>query len=421
MQAETETYTPSARLDRADGVLLLCHRIPFPPDKGDKIRSKRWLDALTSRYRVYLGAFVDDPRDWEHLDSLERICEEVLLVGLSPTRAKLLASAALLTGRPLSVACYRSGEMMRWVQDILRRGLVARIVIYSSAMAQYAVLPEAARARKIIDFVDVDSDKWRQYARRTRWPMSWVYALEAKRLLTYDARAAEAFDAGLFVSEPEAALFRRETGTRSTLQAVPNGVDAEYFAPSSSRASPFSDKERAVVFTGAMSYWANIDAVRWFVAEVWPIVRAQEPAARFFIVGARPAKEVLALAAEDVIVTGRVSDVRPYLQHAAAVVAPMRIARGIQNKVLEGMAMARVVLTTSMGAEGIPVTPGEHLLVEDDAQALALRLLDVFAGGHCAVGAAARAYVRTEWAWEDAKARFLSVVAGAERSAGLSA
>jgi sugar transferase (PEP-CTERM/EpsH1 system associated) len=279
-------------------------------------------------------------------------------------------------------------------------------------MAQYAMSPEAGRARRTIDYVDVDADKWRQYAQGGGVPMAWLYAREARCLLAHDVRAAQAFDVSLFVSESETALFRRLTGIHHSVVAVANGIDHAFFAPEPTRPTPFRDGAPALVFTGAMDYRANVDAVRWFISEVWPKVRLRAPTARFYVVGARPGRAVRALAGEDIVVTGRVPDVRPYLQHATAVVAPMRIARGIQNKVLEGMSMGRVVLTTSMGLEGIDAVPGQHLLIADEPTAMADLAEQVLRGRHGGIGAAARELIREHYDWRDALERFLSAVAG---------
>jgi sugar transferase (PEP-CTERM/EpsH1 system associated) len=393
----------------AGEVLLLCHRIPYPPDKGDKIRSWHWLSALAEHRAVHLGAFVDDPEDWAHVGHLRERCAEVLLLPLS---SKLRGLWRFRTGQALTMACYCDRRMANWVDGLLQRRSIAQIVVYSSAMAQYARLPTAAGKRRIIDFVDVDADKWRQYAERSAPPTSWLYAREARLLLEHDAEAARCFDASLFVSPAEAALFQGQTAIADKVYAVPNGVDADFFSPLRARPSPFEEAGSVVVFTGAMDYRANIDAVRWFVTEVWPQVRVQAPTARFYIVGARPTSEVRALRRADVVVTGRVEDVRPYLQHAAAVVAPIRIARGIQNKVMEGMAMGRVVLTTPMGAEGIEATAGQHLLVAEDPADFAARTVQVLLGAHAAIGPAARRLVREHYTWRGAIGRFLRIVTG---------
>jgi sugar transferase (PEP-CTERM/EpsH1 system associated) len=392
-------------------VLLLCHRIPYPPDKGDKIRSHRWLLGLAERYRVHLGAFVDDPEDWAHAPYLRELCASVCLRPLPALRAKLRGLPALLSRTPLTVACYRDPSMRAWVADLLASHSLSGIIVYSSAMAQYAMMPGTQSLRRVIDYVDVDADKWRQYAQRARPPMAWLYAREAECLLAYDARAAHAVDASVFVSTAEAALFQRQAGISGAV-AVPNGVDHVYFAHAPTRPSPFGDGGPVLVFTGAMDYWANVDAVSWFAEAVWPLVRAGAPGARFYVVGARPSGVVRALAGNGIVVTGRVPDVRPYLQHAAAVVAPMRIARGIQNKVLEGMAMGRVVLTTSMGLEGIDAVPGRHVLVADEAAIMAGQAIAALRGEHDVLGTAAREQIRARYDWRLATDRFLSVVAG---------
>ena len=393
-------------------LLLLCHRLPFPPDKGDKIRSYRWLSALAERYRVHLAAFVDDENDWQYAPRMREVCAEVCLLPLVPSRAKLRSLPALLNGAPLSERYYRDPRAVAWVADLMRRRRIERVVVYSSAMAQYARGSQFAAIRRVIDFVDVDSDKWRQYAERQRRPMAWVYAREARRLLRYDAAIAGEFDLSLFVSSAEAEFFRRVAGVEARVDSVANGVDHSYFAPAAGRPSPYPAGQDVVVFTGAMDYWANLDAVRWFAREVWPAVRERVPTALFYIVGARPAAEVQALAGDGIIVTGRVPDVRPYLQHAGAVVAPMRIARGIQNKVLEGMAMARPVITSTKGLEGVDAADAQVVLVADEPHAFAERVCEALLGRHGALGAAARAFVQRRMDWSRATERFAALVEG---------
>jgi glycosyltransferase involved in cell wall biosynthesis len=422
-------------------LLLLCHRIPYPPDKGDKIRSFRWMTALAARYRVYLAAFVDDADDWQHAPRLREICNEVCLVPLQARRAKLRSLPALLTGSPMTLTYYRDARMAAWIADLMQRQRIDRIVVYSSAMAQYVPRSRIADIRRIIDFVDVDADKWRQYAERTRAPMAWVYRREARLLLAHDVEVARAFDVSLFVSQVEVDCFRSLAGLDQELGAKPvadaasdqmpdqmraqvkgripalehiaNGVDHAFFAPEASRPSPYQTDRPTIVFTGAMDYWANVDAVRWFVEQVWPRLRSWEPRALLYVVGSRPAAEVKALACDNVVVTGRVPDVRPYLQYAAAVIAPMQIARGIQNKVLEAMAMARPVVLTSLGLEGIEAMHGQSVLVADDGEEFAGRVFEILQGRHAAMGTEARQVVLQRYAWSRATDRFLALVDGA--------
>jgi len=228
-------------------------------------------------------------------------------------------------------------------------------------------------ARRVIDMVDVDSDKWTQYAAAQRWPLSWVYAREGRKLAAWEAQVAQDFDATLLVSHDEAALLQqRVPQARDKIRAFENGVDADYFSPDREYANPFPAGRQGVVFTGAMDYWPNIDAVTWFAERIFPAVREVVPDAQFSIVGSRPSDAVLALARlPGIVVTGTVPDVRPYLAHAACAVAPLRVARGVQNKVLEAMAMACPVVVTRQAAEGIRAEAGRDFLLVQDESAFA--------------------------------------------------
>jgi sugar transferase (PEP-CTERM/EpsH1 system associated) len=401
-------------------VLFLCHRIPFPPDKGDKIRSYRWLKALSSRFRVHLATFVDDPRDWPHTRTVLAECTSALFRPLDRRRATLRSLTGLLDGRPLTLPFYADREMRRWVDERVRRHAISRVLVYSSAMAQYAGHAGLRGARRVMDLVDVDSEKWRQYAAAKPWPLSWLYRREADRLADYEVRIAREVDRTLLVSTQETALLSgRASDLSGRLEAVRNGVDTEYFAPSTARVSPFDPGQPTVVFTGAMDYWANVDGVGWFAREVWPLIRAARPDARFVVVGSNPGSEVQALAGADIRVTGRVPDVRPYLQHAAVVVAPLRIARGIQNKVLEGMAMGRPVVVTSDGLAGIDAVPGDQVLVADDPRSFAATVLGVLSGSHADLGGRARRFVVDGFSWEEVCERVLELLEPGSRSAPL--
>lgn len=388
-------------------LLFLCHRIPFPPNKGDKIRSYHLLRYLSARYRVFLATFIDDPDDDIHVPRIAELCADICVARLDPKIARIRSSAALLSGDPLSVPYYYDRTLSRWVRALARREAIDRVLVFSSAMAQYAFIPELRNARTVVDFVDVDSDKWAQFARsKTAWT-AWIYRMEAHRLATYEARVARMSRASIFVSDAEAALFRTRLANDSVeVAAITNGVDTEYFSPDVSRATPYAPTERAIVFTGAMDYWANVDAVNWFNTEILPLVIQQEPTARFYIVGSKPSEAVLRLAGPHTIVTGRVPDVRPYLEYAQVVVAPMRIARGIQNKVLEGMAMAKTVVTTPLGLEGIDASPGRDLLLGTSATEFAHAILGAFQSRDSETGNAARSRVVDRYSWGSSLSRF---------------
>jgi len=388
-------------VDIVEKLLLLVHRIPYPPNKGDKIRSYHLLQHLSSRYQVYLGAFIDDADDWRHVPRLQELCAGTHFAGLHPMFARLRSLTALAAGRPLSCDYYRDAGLRRWVDATVAAQGISRIVCYSSPMAQYA--SHHGAARRVMDFVDVDSDKWRQYATGRRWPMRQVYQREARCLLAYEREVAAAGDAALFVSAPEAQLFRAlapECAAR--IGHYSNGVDAEFFSPDASQACPYPAGARVLAFTGAMDYWPNIDAVTWFARDVLPAIRAAAPDVQFWIVGARPGPPVMALATlPGVLVTGTVPDVRPYLAHATLCVAPMRIARGIQNKVLEAMAMARPVVVSPQALEGIDAVPGIHVLLAEHVDAWVTTIIHQLHHADAALGPAAREKVLHRYNWEN--------------------
>lgn len=332
---------------------------------------------------------------------LEALCADVKLRGISTGTRKLHSLKGLLTGEALSLPYYRDAELAAWVDAKLMSGIDA-IVVYSSAMAQFVMLAEGKR--RIMDFVDIDSDKWLQYAQTKSWPMSWIYRREGLRLLDWERRVARRFDAGLFVSAKEADDFRiLAPEFAAKIGYYNNGVDSDYFSPDADYANPYSSGERALAFTGAMDYWPNVDAVTWFAREVLPEIRQRFPDVVFYIVGSRPGPEVIALANEAVVVTGRVEDVRPYLAHAAAVVAPLRIARGIQNKVLEAMAMAKTVVSSPQALEGIAACLNEEILSADTPAFFVSAIEQALQGFDC--GQAARARVVADFSWESSLSR----------------
>ncbi len=383
-------------------LLFLAHRVPYPPNKGDKIRAWHLLEHLSRRYRVHLAAFVDDPEDWRHCDKVRSVCASTYFAGLNPRLGKLRALTGLFTGDPLTLPYYRHARLQAWVDAHLRDG-VDRVLTYSSAMARFVM--HAEQTHRVMDFVDIDSDKWRQYATTKPWPLSWLYRREGARLRLWERKVAAAFDASLFVSETEAADFRAlapESATR--IGYYNNGVDADYFSPERAYANPYSADVEAIAFTGAMDYWPNMDAVDWYAREVLPLLRASRPNLQFAIVGSRPPPQVQALATlPGVLVTGRVDDVRPWLAHARVVVAPLRIARGIQNKVLEGMAMARTVVATPQALEGINASVGKEVRCAASAADQARETLAALEGPE--LGPAARARVLNDFAWDSALAR----------------
>ena len=401
-------------------LLFLVHRIPYPPNKGDKIRSFNLLKHLTRHYRVHLGTFIDDPHDWRHVPAVKEMCGETCIVGLHPIWARLRSLVALIRGEPMSLPYYRNPRLKAWVNALLGGGSVRRVLVFSSAMAQY-VTHTGRDMRCVMDFVDMDSAKWSQYSRNHSWPINWLYRREGEALLRYEREQAGRFDLSLFVSEAEAALFKThapESAHRVTY--IENGVDSDYFSPDREYPDPYAPEEKVLVFTGGMDYKANIDAVVWFARDIFPGIYAQDAAARFYIVGARPTKAVLQLSTlPGVRVTGAVADIRPYLAHARAAVAPLRIARGVQNKILEAMAMGRPVLATSQAMEGIQACPGLDSLVTDAPDAMVKQGLALLSAENTtAFGRRGRECVLRHYNWNDNLNRIVEMLEGNADSAG---
>ncbi|MDE2146264.1 MAG: TIGR03087 family PEP-CTERM/XrtA system glycosyltransferase [Burkholderiales bacterium] len=380
-------------------LLYLVHRMPYPPDKGDKVRSYHLLRHLAARHRVHVGSFVDDPADEAHVPALRALCAGLHLGRLHATRARLASLGGLLEGQALTLRYYRDAGLQRWVRQTVQREAIDAVVVFSSSMAQYA---QGLGLPTLVDFVDVDSAKWTAYAAHHRWPMSWLYRREGERLLAYERTVAARADCAYFVTEQETALFRRlAPESAGRCQALCNGVDAEYFAPDPARASPYAPQEQPLVFTGAMDYWPNADAMVWFTQAALPALRQRWPALRLHIVGRNPAPAVRALAGAAVQVSGTVPDVRPYLQHAAVVVAPLRLARGLQNKVLEAMAMARPVVAARDCAEAIAALRGTELIDAASAEAFVHEIDALLRepARAAAIGQAGRRRVQQAYSW----------------------
>ncbi|MDH5545604.1 MAG: TIGR03087 family PEP-CTERM/XrtA system glycosyltransferase [Gammaproteobacteria bacterium] len=397
-------------------LLYLVHRIPFPPNKGDKIRSFHWLKGLARQYEIYLGCFVDEPEDMQYIEQLKPYCADVYIEQMNTRLAKLKSAKGLLSNSPLTLSYYYSKKMQHWVEQVVHVNAVEKCLIFSSSMAQYVEGDHLLDMTRVIDFVDMDSDKWLQYATNKSWPMSYVYAREGRLLGKYEQKVSKEFDCSLFVSSAEAESFSGKLNDTSVdIGFVNNGVDADYFSPQHELKSPYAEGVRPIVFTGAMDYWANVDAVVWFVKEVLPSIKASDQKFEFFIVGSKPTVEVQSLDSPGIVtVTGRVADVRPYIAYAEFSVAPMRIARGIQNKVLEAMAMAKPVITSSLGFEGIKARVDEELFVADTVEQF-LAVLEVLGRDRntgSSIGQAARRRVMADYSWSSNIQKLDSILSG---------
>ncbi len=397
-------------------VIYLCHRVPYPPNKGEKIRAYHQIVHLVRSHSVHVACLADSREDLDHARSLERLCSSVDVVPHSPGAARMLALGALATGRSLSVAAFDSPTLRLLVERRIQQEGPDVLIAQSAAMAQF--IERATGLPRVLDFVDADSEKWRSYGRLRPFPFSAVYALEAERLARYEARMASRFDASIFVSEAEADIVRRRAPGRD-LCIIPNGVDLDAFRPNSDGERP---DEPVVIFTGAMGYFPNVDAVSYFAREIFPEVRRRVADAKFKIVGRDPATAVRRLARlPGVTVTGSVPDVHPHLAEAALAVAPFRIARGVQNKVLEAMASGLPVVGTHVAFQALGAGDADGVQRADSPAEFAERVVTLLrdARNRRELGQRARRYVERNHRWEHSGAlletKLLELVAAGRR------
>jgi sugar transferase (PEP-CTERM/EpsH1 system associated) len=378
-------------------LLFLCHRLPFPPNKGEKIRAYHALQYLRQHFRVHLGTLIDSEEDAAHASQLAADCASSCFVRMPPHWARLSGLTTLLRDEALSLPYFRHAALQRWVNKTLEQYRIVTCLAYSGPMAQY--LPQGPLLR-VLDLVDVDSEKWHSYADSKPWPLSALYRREGRLLLDFERKAASDFDRVLLVSPAEAELFRlRAPESASKVDYYSNGVDSVYFTPQPAHSSPYGTAP-AMVFTGAMDYVPNIQAVSWFAERVMPSLRSQHVDLEFHIVGSRPATAVRELQKlPGVHVSGTVPDVRPYLQHAALVVAPLRIARGIQNKVLEAMAMQKTVIASPQALEGIQAERGAEVLCANGGAEFISLICRQLHAPDPRIGLAARRRILRDYRW----------------------
>jgi sugar transferase (PEP-CTERM/EpsH1 system associated) len=378
-------------------LLVLAHRIPFPPDRGDKIRSFHMLKRLGEGARVHLAAFADDEADAAHLPALREAMGGSLgetHIEIRRTSKAAAAARALIERRPVSLTAFDSIALRTFVARIVAEHRPEAVFAFSGQMAQFV----PAGPRFVMDFVDMDSAKFESYAEAGPLPLRWMMRREAEMLFAFERATAARADAALFVSEAESALFRNRTGLAG-IHAVSNGIDVDYFDPAAIF-PPLAPGERGegplLLFTGQMDYRPNVEAVTAFARDVMP----ELPGVRFVVAGRKPAPEVLALREQGVIVTGEVADIRSWLAAADIVVAPLAIARGIQNKVLEAMAMEKAVVASPAAFEGIEAEPGRDLVLAAPAeQAAAIRHLLAHPAKAREIGKAARRRMLAAYRW----------------------
>lgn len=399
---------------------MLAHRVPFPPDRGDRVRSWNLLRFLARHYDVSLVCVSEEPVTDAQWDALRSVAERCVVRKIRPTWSRVRGVASLAAGGAATPGAFYREDLRDTILSWHEATPFDAVLTYCTGMFRYAHELtsrddfQARGGRHVLDLVDVDSEKWAQLAPLSSGVKRWVYGREAKALRVLERGDVGRVDAITVVSAREAQLYAKVVREDARLAVVENGVDLSHW-------SPLPDcEERALGFVGVLDYEPNVLGLRWFVDEVMPLVRERSPSARMRIVGRRPNEAVRRLAREPgVELVGEVADVRPELAKCAAVVAPLRIARGVQNKVLEAMACARAVVCTTQVAEGVDAWAGRELLVADEprrfAEACALVLADAWR--RKGIATMARKRIEERYRWEATLAPMMDLLAGGPRRA----
>jgi polysaccharide biosynthesis protein PslH len=352
-------------------ILFICHRFPFPPNRGGKIRPFQMIRHLSENHAVTVGSLAHSNAEMEEGSGLRDHCVDIIAEVLPSPLRWSRAALSLFSTYPSSAAYFWSTRLERRLQAAASKENFDLIMVHCAFMARYAF--PLSGALRILDFGDIDSGKWSDYSHFRGFPLSAGYALEAQKLRRFEREAARQFDRCTLTTNGELEEFKT-LGVPAPCTVIPNGVDAGYFQelPADRHVSP------VIVFLGRMDYFPNVEGISWFVEHVFPNIRRAVPEAMLRIVGSNPVPRVREFARlEGISVTGFVKDVRPYMADAALAIAPLRIARGTQNKILECMAMGLPVVASPQAAGGIHATPGKHLLVSAETGEFANQVVEL--------------------------------------------
>jgi polysaccharide biosynthesis protein PslH len=354
-------------------VLVLTHRLPYAPNRGDRLRVYHMLQHLRTRADVELVSLVHDDDEAAHVDDVKAFIPHVTALRVPQWRTRLNAVAALAAHRPLTHALLDAPGMTAALHQIVRARRPDVVFAYCSGMARFALQPPLADIPLVLDFVDVDSQKWRDLAAKGRAPQSWIYKREASILGAFEARAAEHAVTSLVVNSREAQL-ARGLAPSANVRVIANGVELDRLRPVGPPAT-----EPRVIFCGVMNYAPNEEGMTWFVRHVWPLVRSERPDATLAIVGAEPTAALRNLCHPDasITVTGRVPDVRDWLWGAAVGIAPLHVARGLQNKALEAIASGLPIVITEAVAGGLPPEAAHASLVANTPHGFAAHVIEL--------------------------------------------
>ncbi|MEM8725883.1 MAG: TIGR03087 family PEP-CTERM/XrtA system glycosyltransferase [Pseudomonadota bacterium] len=396
-------------------ILFLAHRVPFPPNRGDKIRAHHLLGKLAQLGRVHVGCFSESQEDWAASRELSEVAASHCVLHRRKSLA-LAGAEAVLSRKPVSLTAFYSGRLDRWVRKTIKAQRVDTIFVFSGQMGQY--IPADFDGRVIVDLCDVDSAKFENYA--AGGDRTWLNSREARLLAAEEERLAQRADATVLISEAEAALFqtRLRQPERTSIHVIGNGIDADVFSPDAAAPHPgvVVSEGPHFVFTGQMDYRPNEQAAIWAAETLLPAIRTIFTGAEMHIVGRNPTPTLLRHEAQEgLTIWGEVPDVRPFLAAADCVIAPLMIARGVQNKVLEAMAMGRPVLLTPEAATGIAAHDGrEWMIAPTEAVAMCERVADLLRDPVQAetMGRSAREFVIAHHDWGAMLAPLESLVTG---------
>lgn len=387
-------------------ILYIAHRIPYPPNKGDKIRSFNEIKYLSKKFIVDLVCLADDPADMKFTGQLKKYCRRVVVFRLKPIMGKIKGLFSLLKGKSISEGYFFHLGMAVNIEKWLEKYPYKAVICFSSPMAVYldsTRVKKSGTLRCVMDFCDLDSDKWLQYARKMGGVLGLLYRLESYRLLKLEKKINQSFHASVFVSQKEQLIFKKVYSKARNLVTIPNGVDVDFFSPGPDDCLKDPPKKGSVLmFAGVMDYYANVEGVLWFCQRIFPLIKKQVPDVCLVIAGSRPVSAIQRLdKRDDIQVTGYVRDIRPWYGRADVCIVPLRIARGVQNKVLEAMAMAKPVVSTPEALQGICCLSGHHLVSADNPGAFAQAVVDLLKNpAHASeLGQRAREFVHKEYNW----------------------
>ncbi|MFC3094611.1 TIGR03087 family PEP-CTERM/XrtA system glycosyltransferase [Alteromonas sediminis] len=385
-------------------IIVVAQRVPYPPNKGEKLRTYHQIKHLVEQGHAVRVYSLRHEREDDELafELAKNLNIKVTLFGMQNRLFRYIT--AFLKGAPISVGAFHSSQLHKQLQTDAEQGEPLTILLTASSLAPY-VLESAASKKEhvtlLMDFMDVDSDKWAQYANNTKGPMKWVYQRESRGIRKLEAAVNRSFDRCFLIAETEIALFSKQVCNTVPVTKLNNGMDFDAFHPGKNDAKP---PFPVFLFTGVMDYKPNVDAVVWFYEKCWKEIKQRLPEAKFVIAGMNPTSSVTALDKDpDIDVTGFVKDILPYYHMASVFVAPFRLARGVQNKVLQATSCALPVVTTEMGAEGISFANSETMFIANEAQHFANACIEAATNSNNAEQKAQRAYqaLRASYSWEN--------------------